>query len=146
MADSDTSRKALAAARSRAWLAANHEQINMRRRARYAADPAKYIAQNREGARKSAAKWNAENPIKHVYTKHKSGAKKRGIPFLMTFDEWWAAWDTSGKWPMRGCRTGQYVMARPGDVGPYSADNVKIITHSENIAEGNQNRRKRRHD
>src|SRR5437660_337438 len=61
-------------------------------------------------------------------------AVKRDIPFL-TLEEWWKIWCDSGRWAERGCRRGQYVMSRPGDVGPYAAWNVRICTAAENAAD-----------
>jgi len=133
-------------ANARAWRAANRDEVNARRRALYAADPAKFITQGREARRKGAAKWNAENPVRAAYTKHKHHAKMRDIPFLLTFDEWWSIWGASGQWLLRGHCKGQYVMARTGDKGPYAVGNVRITTVSDNHAEAWGIRRKRRHD
>ena len=47
------------------------------------------------------------------------------------------------KFHLRGCRVGQYVMARKGpDIGPYSPDNVEIKTCTENNKERALARRK----
>lgn len=70
------------------------------------------------------------------YKEHRIAAGKRGIPFQLTFEEWWGIWQASGKWEQRGRRKGQYVMARFGDKGPYAADNVHICTTSHNLSEG----------
>lgn len=69
------------------------------------------------------------------YRGHKRGAGKRGIPFLLTFEEWYQIWLNSGHYDKRGAKRGHYVMARFGDIGPYSVDNVKIILHEENLSE-----------
>src|ERR1700691_4303747 len=66
---------------------------------------------------------------------HMARAKRRGIPFELTFNEWWDIWTSSGHWNERGRYRHQYVMARHGDVGPYAVGNVKIITNSENVKE-----------
>jgi hypothetical protein len=71
------------------------------------------------------------------YYTHRSNAKKSGIPFLLTFEEWFWIWYDSGHLHERGCRKGQYVMARYGDKGPYAVGNVRVITHAENQAEAN---------
>jgi hypothetical protein len=63
------------------------------------------------------------------------------IEWLFTRETWIALWLKSGKWHQRGCRRGQYVMARFGDVGPYSPDNVEIKLHSENLGEGQKGRK-----
>lgn len=69
---------------------------------------------------------------KQRYSWHKAGAKKNNIPFLISFDEWWKIWKSSGHWEERGNRRGCYQMARFGDVGPYKVGNVRIITLNEN--------------
>ena len=73
--------------------------------------------------------------LREPYQQQKRNAKRRGIPFLLTFNEWIAIWETSGKLDYRGRKSGQYVMARPGDTGAYEQGNVKIITHIENTSE-----------
>jgi NUMOD3 motif len=69
------------------------------------------------------------------YLTHKGNAKRRGIEFLLSFDEWSKIWHDSGHLHERGQRKDQYVMARYGDVGPYAVDNVKIVTWAENREE-----------
>ncbi len=70
-----------------------------------------------------------------AYKQHRKNAARRKIDFLLTLEEWTAIWVESGHWAERGCRRGQYVMARIGDQGPYAVGNVKIISTSENIRE-----------
>ena len=72
------------------------------------------------------------------YHQHKSKATARGIPFLLTFEEWWDIWQASGKWKQRGTRRDQYVMARPGDQGAYERGNVRICLAGENTDEMRQ--------
>ncbi len=76
-----------------------------------------------------------KNPLKYGYLDHKSRAKKRGITFLLTFEEWKTIWLDSGKWDQRGLAVDSYCMARHGDVGPYAVGNVRICTRRENNAE-----------
>ena len=66
------------------------------------------------------------------FSQQKHAAKIRNIPFLFTFDDWWAKWQPY--WSKRGKASDQYCMARKGDVGPYSKDNVVIATVRENAA------------
>lgn len=73
--------------------------------------------------------------IKNRYWTQKACAKRRGIKFNLTFEEWWNIWEKSGKWKQRGCKKGQYVMSRINDSGPYDIDNVFIQQHSDNISE-----------
>jgi hypothetical protein len=75
------------------------------------------------------------------YLEHRDNARKRGIPFKLTFKQWFALWEESGKWKQRGNRTGQYCMARPGDKGAYEVGNVVIILNEDNRAERNKNYR-----
>lgn len=75
-----------------------------------------------------------------VYRDQKHQAEIRGIPFLLSYEQWLEIWLESGHWHERGCKKGQYVMARYGDTGPYERTNVKIITHADNIRESNANR------
>lgn len=76
--------------------------------------------------------------LKGAYRFQKSYSKKRvdrngdPIGWEFTFEEWLDVWQSSGKLHLRGTFAGGYVMARNDDIGPYSRDNVKIITHSEN--------------
>ena len=72
-----------------------------------------------------------------AFKTHRSNARARNIKFEFTYDEWLKIWLASGHLHERGTRSGQYVMARIGDKGPYAADNVKIITHIENSREAN---------
>lgn len=62
----------------------------------------------------------------------KNNARRRGIPFKLTYDEWLTIWRGSGKLSLRGTRKGSYVMSRIGDKGAYEVGNVKIQSHIEN--------------
>jgi hypothetical protein len=85
-----------------------------------------------------AAKYGKATELRSPFTKYKnqrSAANERKIKWAFTFTEWWKIWQDSGKWPLRGHRATNYVMARFNDVGPYSASNVEIITAHKNIAD-----------
>lgn len=69
------------------------------------------------------------------YVAQRTRARARGIAWNFNLGDWWEVWEKSGKWEQRGLGTGRYVMARFGDIGPYSKDNVRIITHNENSSE-----------
>ncbi len=116
------------------WTKNNRERSRVAARARYAANRDKVIAE--------VQAWRKNNPEMAAYTTHKHHAKRRNIPFLLAFEEWCAIWRDSGKWAQRGHCKGQYVMARHGDVGPYAADNVSIITCSENCSDGTLRRKR----
>lgn len=69
------------------------------------------------------------------YTAHKANAKTRGISWKFNLWTWWKVWGKSGVWHLRGKLGHNYVMSRFNDIGPYSPDNVIIVTASENCAE-----------
>lgn len=79
------------------------------------------------------------------YTKHKVNARRRGVEFLLTFEEWWGVWAKSRRWKKRGNRRGQYNMMRYNDEGPYAAGNVHIGRHEGNVAERNRTVVRKRH-
>ena len=79
--------------------------------------------------------------IKNKYHSQKARAKIRGIPFEMTFEEWWDIWQKSGKWEQRGKRADSYQMARYNDVGPYSVNNVYITKMKKNISFANNKKK-----
>jgi len=72
---------------------------------------------------------------KYKFDNQKKSAAERGISFEFSYDDWIQYWIASGKWENRGPYKDQYCMARHNDIGPYNADNVKIITNSENVLE-----------
>jgi hypothetical protein len=74
------------------------------------------------------------------YSAHKGSAKQRGIPFLLTFEQWWQIWQESGHWEERG----RYQMTRPKDEGPYAVGNVKIATGAQNWEESRATRARRK--
>jgi hypothetical protein len=82
----------------------------------------------------------------NAYHAQKSGARNRKdrngnpIEWHFTFETWLEIWMKSGKWHQRGCRRGQYVMARIGDIGPYAPWNVEIKLAGENNSEGHKGR------
>jgi hypothetical protein len=78
--------------------------------------------------------------IRQAYASQKCAANKRGIEFLLSFEEWYHIWQVSGKWDERGRGSEKYCMARHNDIGPYSINNVSIITNHENLSLGNKDR------
>jgi len=77
---------------------------------------------------------------KQAYASQKCSAKKRGIGFHLTFEEWNYIWQVSGKWDERGRGSEKYCMARHNDIGPYAIGNISIITNHENLSLGNKDR------
>lgn len=70
---------------------------------------------------------------KPLYGEHKRGAKRRNIDWQFTFETWVEWWENTGHFHERGRKKGQYVMARIGDIGPYSPSNVFCSTVEDNI-------------
>ncbi len=79
--------------------------------------------------------WDKSNPERAKYRCQKADAKRRGIPFLLTYEEWIGWWGAD--FARRGRCTGQLVMSRPMDTGPYSLDNIEKITVGQNHADYN---------
>jgi hypothetical protein len=73
--------------------------------------------------------------IKSKYNVQKACAKRRNIPFNLTFDEWYKIWLDSGHFSERGCKKGQYVMSRYNDLGAYEIGNVFIQTNTNNVSQ-----------
>ena len=73
-----------------------------------------------------------------AYRIQKANAKARGIPWQLEYWEWLQIWQDSGHLHERGVHGGQWVMGRNGDIGPYSAQNVKIIRHETNVSDQNK--------
>jgi hypothetical protein len=97
-----------------------------------------------EAEKRASANWNAKNPEymrnyrsspKGRYKAHLKNAALRGVPFLLSFDEWWKIWEESGKWNERGRGTTQYQMCRTNDEGAYVVGNVRIDTRLANMRE-----------
>lgn len=64
------------------------------------------------------------------------GARKRGIEFCFTFEEWVKWWEDhlGPDWmERRGRHKGQFQMARNGDEGSYADWNVKCLTVEDNV-------------
>lgn len=77
------------------------------------------------------------DPDRRKFWKQRSQAKQRGVPFLLTFEEWLAWWEAfSPNWrELRGRHRGQYCMSRFGDVGPYALGNIEAKLHEKNCGE-----------
>ena len=74
-----------------------------------------------------------------AYRYQRNRATARGIAWEFDFDSWLKVWVGSGFLHLRGRGVGCYVMARNGDVGPYSASNVQIITYEKNARDARTN-------
>ena len=72
-----------------------------------------------------------ERRLRLAYRIQKHSAAKRGIPFLLTFEQWSEWWLTDDRWLRRGRKAGQLQMGRKGNSGPYAPDNVECATKEE---------------
>jgi hypothetical protein len=70
-----------------------------------------------------------------AYPTQVNNAIDRDIPWHLDLKTWLAIWIKSGHLENRGKGINKYVMARHGDQGPYSEENVSIITGSANVKE-----------
>lgn len=100
-------------------------------------NPARVLATNRL--------WLAAHPgYRAAYRRTPKGrfsdqvqsARKRGIDWQLSFEEWWAIWEPH--WEGRG-RSGM-MMCRKVEPGPYSVDNVYIGTQKQNSADRKRNK------
>jgi len=89
----------------------------------------------------SYEQWKSmPNDVRTKYKNQKQKAKQRGIAWLFTPESWWNFWQSSGKWDVRGKGEG-HCMARKGDVGPYSPENVYICTIGQNFSDAWNNKK-----
>lgn len=66
--------------------------------------------------------------LKGKYSSQKYNAKKRGIEFILTYEEWLKIWEDSGHLDERSANG--YCMCRFKDEGPYAVGNVYIALAS----------------
>ena len=66
------------------------------------------------------------------YKEQKKAAKRRGIEFKLTFEEWYEWWQQTGHYHERGMYKGQYCMCRINDTGPYELGNIYCDLTSNN--------------
>jgi hypothetical protein len=70
--------------------------------------------------------------MRSYFQDQRGNAKRRGIRWELTYSQWLGLWMASGKIKLRGRKWDEFCMARPGDAGPYSIDNVIIISNADN--------------
>lgn len=71
--------------------------------------------------------------IRRKYSEHKASAKRRNIPFELTFEQWLEIW--GDKIGQRGTGANQLGMLRHRDEGGYTVGNVRLGTPKENQQE-----------
>lgn len=80
---------------------------------------------------KSEAYKAQRNSPRGKYSRQRLRAIERGIQWLFTFETWVSWWGDA--YVKRGRRSGQLIMGRYGDVGPYSPFNCYKTTPAENV-------------
>ena len=91
---------------------------------------ARYYTANTEKVLAVARLWSHNFPHRRAYAEQITGARKRGIAWEFTFEEWWNCWWPH--WQHRGRKGHELQMTRYGDIGPYSPANIKIVTANQN--------------
>lgn len=72
-----------------------------------------------------------------LFSVSKKNAAQLGKVWNLSFKEWWAVWEASGKWDVRGyVRAFNPCMALIDSSKPYELGNVKITTVGKKIAAG----------
>ena len=124
------------------------EALNQKQRDHYSDNRESMREQQRayrESNKEVIAEWKrnayiaAKDKPVFKYRKQAANAKKRGVEFNLTFDEWWDLW--ADHWEERGKGSDQYCMCRTNDEGAYEVGNVRIDTCRNNILESNAIRR-----
>lgn len=70
---------------------------------------------------------------REAYNGHASTSAARGVPFNLTFEQWWELWEPH--YDRRGVASADMCMGRVGDSGGYDLGNVRIITSRANHLE-----------
>jgi hypothetical protein len=78
-----------------------------------------------------------------AFRRQRANARRRDIPWDMTFEQWQDIWNKSGKWEERGVGRNKYCMSRIDDEGAYCPENVEIKTQGSNRQEYLERRWKR---
>lgn len=76
--------------------------------------------------------WRERNPARYAYNKLKSNAKRRKKGFTLTFEEFQDFCAETGYLELRGRDADSATIDRIGNDGPYSRDNIQVLTNSEN--------------
>lgn len=95
-----------------------------------------YRAKNPGKSTKYNKRWIAKNPKHWAWCCQKQAAKRRGIEFNFTLDEWIEWWGDD--WDRRGRCKKELVMARYNDEGAYEINNIYKTTTAENVSEYQQ--------
>ena len=76
-----------------------------------------------------------QDGVTRAFQSQEKHSRIRGVRWDLSFAEWFAIWQASGKLHLRGRGKGKYVMSRIRDDGPYQMGNVHIQLATENSRE-----------
>jgi hypothetical protein len=89
--------------------------------------------------------WRARNPTRDAYNQIKAHARERRIEFDLTFEELERIIEGTGYANKKGCSKGNLQIDRLDACKGYTADNIRVLPASHNIAKGNRERRSLRY-
>jgi hypothetical protein len=95
-----------------------------------------------EMAKQDALTYGIPDEAYQAYRSQVHSCRRRGIEMQFNLKAWWDWWQIDGRWERRGRRGNGLVMARRGDVGPYSPENVYCATNDQNTADVDPERRR----
>ncbi len=84
--------------------------------------------------------YRANNPIKHAYRSLRASAKRRSLPFTISFIEFEQLVNKTEYITNKGTTKGALHIDRIDPTKGYCAGNLQVLTCSENIAKGNRER------
>lgn len=82
--------------------------------------------------------WRANNPIKATFLAAKSKAKRRGLPFELTFEYFTALCEATDYHLLRGREAGDLHLDRIDNSLGYLPGNVRAVTASQNCRKARQ--------
>jgi len=77
--------------------------------------------------------YRKNNPIKAAYQSLRSGAKRRGKAFNLTFEQFKTFVVKTEYMKNKGTRSESYHIDRIDETKGYTIDNIQIMTNSENV-------------
>lgn len=80
--------------------------------------------------------WRANNPIRAIYNSIKNKARRRRIPFTLTFEHFEALCKETGYHRTRGRRAGKMHLDRIDALKGYEDGNVQVLEAVENVVKG----------
>lgn len=94
------------------------------------------IARKKVGPPETAERDAAMESMFRAFERQRQNSRTRGIVWKLTFGQWFAVWQASGKLHLRGRGKGRYCMSRHRDEGGYELGNVHIQLCTTNSSEG----------